>query len=273
MSAGLTSRQQAELEFYEEHARRYAPESVSFDPVLGRERRPWNPYWFVYEQARELYAAGARRALDFGCGKGVVSIRLASIGYEVAGFDISPGNIEVARRLAVRYGFEGRTSFSVQVAESLDYPGNSFDLVVGMDILHHVELPAAVGEAMRVLKPGGTAIFREHIEVPFLERLRHSRVGRWLVPPGESLDRNVTRFERKLSRGDLEAIRRLCPQMRIRRFTLTARMVALAGSSADRWQSRLERFDQRLFHWFPPASRLGATAVITLLKPALPAGC
>lgn len=164
-SMTLTPRQEAELEFYQELALHHAPAEVTFEPVLGREHRPWNPYWFVYAQARACYEAGTRRVLDFGCGKVAVAARLASIGYDVSGFDISPNNIEVARRLAERYGYAERTSFSVQIAEDLDYADASFDLVPGMDILHHVEIPAAIAEVHRVLKAGGVGIFREHIAV------------------------------------------------------------------------------------------------------------
>lgn len=265
-TVGLTVRQQAEREFYQEHARLHAPEELTFDPVLGQTTRPWNPYWYVYQQARACYAAGARRVLDFGCGKGTVGVRLAHIGYEVCGFDISPNNIAVAQRLAVRYGFGDRTHFSVQTAEQLDYADASFDLIVGMDILHHVEVPAAMAQIMRVLKPGGTAIFREHLEVPTLEWLRQSWLGRWLVPPGESLDRNITRYERKLNRRDLACIRGICPDIRLERFTLLSRLSVLLRNSQSAWQTRLEKLDTTLFRWCPPLRRFGATAVIMLRK-------
>lgn len=264
----LTDRQQAEREFYDEHARRHAPEAIGFDPVLGHERRPWNSYWVVYELARGYYRNGARRVLDFGCGKGTVGIRLARIGYDVCGFDISPGNIEVARRLAVQYGLERRTRFSVQAAEHLTYDDDGFDLVIGMDILHHVDVPAAVVQALRVLKPGGHAIFREHIEVPFQEKLRNSRIGQWLVPTGESLDRNITRHERKLNRDDLAAIRRICPDMHIRRFTLLSRLDVFIRNKRGHRPSRLERLDHLLIRSLPFLGAFGATGVIVLHKPA-----
>lgn len=267
-SVVLTERQQAERAFYQEHARLHAPESVSFDPVAGHERRPWNPYWFVYEQARVQFEAGARRVLDFGCGKGVVSVRFAHIGYEVCGFDISPNNIEVARRLAERYGFAERTSFSVQLAEHLEYEDASFDLVVGMDILHHIDIPPAIEQVYRVLKPGGKAIFREHVEVPVQERLRNCAVGRWLVPPGESLERNTTRYERKMNRNDLSIIARRFPRMQIHRFTLLSRLNVFLERRWPRWPSRIERWDRHLFQAVPGLDRLGATAVIVAEKPS-----
>lgn len=265
-TAALTERQQAELEFYEEHAKRYAPREVRFDPVLGRERRPWNSYWFVYEQAMNLCRAGARTLLDFGCGKGDISVRLAKVGYDVCGFDLSPGNIAAAQHLARQYNFAEQTHFSVGTAEWLEYPNASFDVVVGMDILHHVEIQPAVTETLRVLKPGGVAIFREHIEVPVQEWFRGSRLGRWLVPPGESLDRNITRHERKLNADDLRTIRELCPSLRIRRFTLLSRLDTLLRRSDSPRPSWLERLDRHLLRLLPPLRPLGASGVLMLSR-------
>src|SRR2546430_16748013 len=85
---------------------------------------------------------------------------------EVFGFDISPNNIAVAKRLAEKYGFEERTHFTLGVAEECAYPSDSFDLVTGIDILHHVDIPRAVRECLRVLKRGGGAVFKGPNEGP-----------------------------------------------------------------------------------------------------------
>jgi len=46
-------------------------------------------------------------------------------------------------------------------AECLGYPSESFDLVLGVSILHHTDAFAAGAEISRVLKPGGRALFLE----------------------------------------------------------------------------------------------------------------
>src|SRR4029079_12466389 len=72
--------------------------------------------------------------------------------------DISPGMVAAARRNAAALGFEveGR----VADAEELPYPDASFDLVVGHAVLHHVpDVERALGEVLRVLRPGGRFVF------------------------------------------------------------------------------------------------------------------
>jgi ubiquinone/menaquinone biosynthesis C-methylase UbiE len=72
--------------------------------------------------------------------------------------DISPGMVEVCERNARNVGLknlEGRAAD----AEALPYKTGTFDLVVGHAVLHHLpDVPAALGECFRVLKPGGTLV-------------------------------------------------------------------------------------------------------------------
>ena len=113
---------------------------------------------------RQHFRSADQKLLDFGCGKGEYSVLLSKSGYEVFGFDISPNNIAIARRLAGKYEASERTHFQVGVAERLDYPADYFDVIIGTDILHHVEISQALSECSRVLKKGGIAIFHHDSE-------------------------------------------------------------------------------------------------------------
>ena len=93
------------------------------------------------------------------------------------GFDLSEKNIKIAQKLARRHSLDGRCRFQPMAAERLTYPDNTFDVIVGIDILHHVEIGPAIDEAFRVLKPGGVAIFKEHAEVPVLDPIRNTASG------------------------------------------------------------------------------------------------
>jgi 2-polyprenyl-6-hydroxyphenyl methylase/3-demethylubiquinone-9 3-methyltransferase len=98
---------------------------------------------------------GGRLVLDAGCGGGLVSKGLAEAGVRVVGVDRLPGCLEVARR-AVPAGL--RTA--VGELERLPFADASFDAVVAADVLEHVpDLPAAVAELARVLRPGGAFLF------------------------------------------------------------------------------------------------------------------
>src|SRR5690349_17845050 len=97
----LTPRQQREREFFDEFWSRCEElPVVNFDPISGKERRPWNPYWHVVESVKKQYEDGARTLLDFGCGGGTYAAIFASLGLRVSAFDISPRSIETARKVA-----------------------------------------------------------------------------------------------------------------------------------------------------------------------------
>jgi ubiquinone/menaquinone biosynthesis C-methylase UbiE len=99
-------------------------------------------------------------ALELGCGTGffLLNLKLAGVLDEGHVTDLSPGMVEVAKRNGAHLGFdlEGR----VADAETLPYPDDSFDLVIGHAVLHHIpDLDQSMREVLRVLKPGGRFVF------------------------------------------------------------------------------------------------------------------
>jgi len=256
----LTPRQQREREYYQEYAARNPPK-VTFDPVEGKERRPWDSYWFMYEQVTNQRRPGStQQILDFGCGSGLSSVRYAKVGYDVSSFDISIQNIELARKLAIECDLQHKVHFSIQQAEKLDYPDESFDVVAGMDILHHVEIPLAIEEIRRTLRPRGVAIFREHIEVPVLDAVRNTWLVKKLVPKTKSFDRHITEDERKLNETDLALIHGVFPELQVHRFGLLAR----ANTFFEK--PNLEWLDYQLFKLHPPLKQLGGGMVMIMKK-------
>jgi ubiquinone/menaquinone biosynthesis C-methylase UbiE len=118
-----------------------------------------------YARDRFSHVAGAEgwpygKALEIGCGTGffLLNLKLAGVLDEGHVTDLSPGMVEVAMRNGAGLGFEleGR----VADAESVPYPDNSFDLVIGHAVLHHIpDVEQAFREVLRVLKPGGRFVF------------------------------------------------------------------------------------------------------------------
>ncbi|MBF6176504.1 class I SAM-dependent methyltransferase [Nocardia blacklockiae] len=100
------------------------------------------------------------RALELGCGTGFFLLNLMQAGVAKRGSvtDLSPGMVKVALRNAEHLGLEvdGR----VADAETIPYEDDTFDLVVGHAVLHHIpDVELALKECLRVLKPGGRFVF------------------------------------------------------------------------------------------------------------------
>ena len=95
-----------------------------------------------------------KRILDLGCGAGEGAVFFAKMGAHVTAVDLSPHFLDLVRRVAHLHG----TILETQVgdAENLPFNDDGFDIVYAGNVLHHVELPAALEEIHRVLKPGGT---------------------------------------------------------------------------------------------------------------------
>jgi SAM-dependent methyltransferase len=154
---------------------------------LGRE----GTLDFARERRFFLAAPDLRRALerlgdlkglsiaDAGGGLGVASAIFAERGAaRVALVDLAPQRVERASRLMAELGFSDRFEAHVAGAEALPFPEGSLDRVFTRSVLIHADLPAALKEIRRVLKPGGRAVFVEPLTGNPLANLYR----RWLAP-------------------------------------------------------------------------------------------
>jgi len=115
-----------------------------------------------------------KTVLDYGCGRGESSLRYLTHGAIVQGIDISPTYISEASRKAEEGGFSPkRFHFHVMDAHQLDFDNETFDLVIGEGILHHLDAEVALREIRRVLKPGGRVLMLEPLaDNPLLKLFR-----------------------------------------------------------------------------------------------------
>jgi SAM-dependent methyltransferase len=92
--------------------------------------------------------------LEIGCGEGRIVRALHAGGYDIQGVDVSEALVQAAKRADP----DGR--YAVSDAAALPFDDNAFDLVVAFMSLQDIDdLPGAIGEAARVLTPGGHFCF------------------------------------------------------------------------------------------------------------------
>jgi ubiquinone/menaquinone biosynthesis C-methylase UbiE len=131
-----------------DHAARYAQRHQKMAENLGQE------------VARKLHARGFQggRIIDVGCGSGATAIVLAQEfpQSEIVGIDLSEPLLHLATQAAQAAGLADRVRFETGDAESIRYEGNSFDVVLNLNMVHIVEHPIQMlDEIERILVPHG----------------------------------------------------------------------------------------------------------------------
>ena len=153
---------QNEIEFFDRHAeallnadckelivdkphKHLAGSTIAFDYMMGR-----------------LGDLTGKTILDVGCGCGWFSVYLIQQGAKrVYGIDISPKMIDVAKKRAQINKVEDRVRFESKVAEEMQISEIFFDLIVGISVLHHIDLATFGNSMKKILKEDGKAFFIE----------------------------------------------------------------------------------------------------------------
>jgi|LGVF01.1.fsa_nt_gb ubiquinone biosynthesis O-methyltransferase len=111
---------------------------------------------FIIQSIRNHSNETNLKGLDVGCGKGNITVPLASIGYKMIGIDIAPNNIKVAKSKQVA---KETSTFLVGDAENLTFKKENFDFVVCSEVLEHLNRPEkALNSINEVLKENGILI-------------------------------------------------------------------------------------------------------------------
>ncbi len=123
-----------------------------------------------------------KRALDVGCGAGLLAEPLARLGASVTGLDAAPANIAVAVAHAQGQGLaiDYRATPVEQVSDS------GYDLVTSMEVIEHVADPAAFVRALAAkLAPDGLMILSTPNRTP-MSRLAMITIGESIggIPKG-----------------------------------------------------------------------------------------
>lgn len=257
----LSPQQQAQAEYFNEKYAGSACE-VDFAHFEGDRYGPWNPYWHVWNFVREQRSEDAQRLLVIGCGTGADALRYAHLGYDVEGVDVSAKAVDASRSAAAEYNLQERARFTLQPAEELSFADGTFDMVVGVNVLHHLDVSAAIPEVRRVLKQDGTAIFKEPLATPGRDRILHNPPFSWIIRPGtKSVVKGLTygdsAGERNLGERDFAVMRENFSDVSILRWRVVACLSVLVAN-----RPLLERMDWMLFKALPFLRRCGDQAVL-----------
>ena len=141
------------------------------------------------------------RVLDIGCGAGILCEPLCRLGASVGGADPAEANIAAARLHAERGGLT--VDYRATTAERLAEAGESFDVVLAMEVVEHVaDLAAFVRCCAGMVSPGGlmvTATINRTIKSFALAIVGAEYVLRWLP-------RGTHRWDKFVTPNELEAV-------------------------------------------------------------------
>lgn len=181
------------------------------------------------------------KILDLGAGNGWFTSKMLHKGGNVYAIDISPKSIEKITGESAEYKAKGMYSGFVMDATNMSFANNTFDIVVGHGILHHLlDYENTIMEILRVLKPGGCAYFYEPLGMNPLVNLY-----RLLTPKAR------TKNERPLSKADIELIKGLNPSVKFSYFemlSLLSKPFSILGmtSTANKVENSMLEIDKKL---------------------------
>jgi len=125
----------------------------NWDSAAGKKRA---------QRRAELIVSHAKikktdKILEIGCGTGLFTGKIVDLtgATDITAIDISPELLEMAK---AKYKVP---NFVLGDAMKLSYPDNSFDVIFGSSVLHHLDMEKTCVELFRVLKKDGRIIFAE----------------------------------------------------------------------------------------------------------------
>jgi SAM-dependent methyltransferase len=191
------------------------------------------------------------RALEIGAGTGYFSINLLRAGVigEAVATDISAGMLSKLERSAAERGV--RVEIAACQASALPFDDDSFDLVFGHAVLHHLpDLDAGFREFRRVLRPGGVMAFCGE------PSYYGDRIAAWpkrganaVAPPWRALMRAAPRPSNGNGNGGWSEEDRLEQVVDVHAFTPAELSVHAQGAGFEAVRVSGEELAASLFGW------------------------
>jgi 2-polyprenyl-3-methyl-5-hydroxy-6-metoxy-1,4-benzoquinol methylase len=212
-SAGLEQARLAdEARFADQAYARHGHDLLLNQIFFKKYAEPQHDWDWRQYGAKLLGSVKGCRVLDYGCGQGEEATYLAKMGAQVTAIDISPVGIELTRERAKLNGVGDHVTVMLMRCDPTEFPSESFDVIHGFGILHHIGLQTGMREIKRLLKPGGRGLFFEHMgNSKTIERLR-------------SKETDYTKGERPVTWGEIQEIRPEFSRLEARPFHLASRL-------------------------------------------------
>ncbi len=136
------------------------------------------PYIYI-EKIISEYKNDKIEVLDYCCGTGNFSIYPALQGHKVYGIDISNKSVEMAKKKIKQFNLNN-CNFYCMDSENINFDDNFFDLILCYNSLTYLDLPIALNNLKRVLKPNGKLIIMDSLgHNVFYNFNRKINVSRW----------------------------------------------------------------------------------------------
>ena len=198
-----------------------------------------------------------QKILDFGCGGGWLSKILCQEGYEVVGIDTSEKLVTNAKRINLQ------SEFMICDCTKLSFKEKSFDMIIGVGILHHLDIHKTLVECHRILNENGHILFMEPNSLnPLME------VGRRLIPSSiHTDDEKAISFktidkELKKVGFDSEFVKYLFPYS----FCISYFLYKIESHRMFRFSQKISSFiehSELIFEKMPLINKMGGVIVFT----------
>jgi ubiquinone/menaquinone biosynthesis C-methylase UbiE len=214
-------------------------------------------------------------ACEFGCGDGMATCQVALVFPElhVIGLDVSPELVDIGHLYAEVNGVADRVEFVLGDAEKDVLLPESVNIMLALNIMHHVDISLALPSILRAVKPGGMVIFLEPIAFSqTLQKLRD------FLP----VKKDISPDERQLSYEEIETLKSSLENVRVQYFNFLGRMSRFfpASNLIDNGHpvtklliTCIHCVDQFLFRFFPIFRKYSGKLMIIGHKPFCGYGC
>lgn len=184
-----------------------------------------------------------KTVVDLGCGEGLNTVILASLGANVVSVDISDEALQTTSERAAANGLSAKVKLVRCDAATIPIPDGDADRVLCAAILHHVDCLSTARQIHRVLKPGGIAAFLEPLVGPTWWWKFKSRLPK---------DPTVSDDEQPLTLDQVRGVSRIVGEHGpSRAFLLTTRILDRSRIRSAGAIHGAHRFDAWVLNHFP----------------------